>query len=170
MGTKKKKIKKTFNPNLIKINYSYNAGDLAARLGVSTGAILRWRHKENLQTIDDRRPYMFLGAEVRRFISERRAKRKTKCGPDEMYCFKCRSPQRSIENRAEPLKSPGKILIRGTCSQCRTKMNRVGKVSESPRMESAYHTVAIQDTHLQGYVSPIASDNLKGARHNETEA
>jgi hypothetical protein len=55
------------SPRRIKINFPYLIHEIAKACDVTRGTVRRWR-KEGLRPIEDRKPYMFLGSEVRAFL------------------------------------------------------------------------------------------------------
>jgi len=158
-----KKFKKTFNPNLIKINRSYSVLEIAKLLGVNKFTLLIWHKKEGLETIDDRVPYMFHGKELRRFIRERQSKRKQKCAPNEFYCFKCREPRTSKDNRVIlVINNRRQLNIQGLCAVCGGKMNRRDSTNHLRQLSEIYYIESIHNKHLLDSLSPIVITNLKG--------
>src|SRR5215210_4833559 len=80
------------NPNIVKLNRTYDSFQLASCCGVHKNTVINWR-KTGLEPIDASRPIVFHGSAVRDFLRKRNAKRKRPCGPGRFYCFRCREPR-----------------------------------------------------------------------------
>ena len=81
--------------------------------------------KAGLQPVDNRRPILILGRELSRFLHTRREHARQRCGPGQLYCFRCRAPRSSAAALADyvPITSSSGNL-RGLCSDCGTRMYR----------------------------------------------
>jgi hypothetical protein len=158
-----KLFKKTFNPNLIRINRSFSVPEISGLLGVNRFTVLTWHKKEGLRAIDDRTPYMFHGKDLRKFIRERQEKRKQKCAPNEFFCFKCRQPRASANNLVIiVINNLRQLNIQGTCAVCNSKMNRRNTTGNLPQLTKIYCIEEMQNKHLLDSLSPIVITNLKG--------
>jgi hypothetical protein len=122
MGMKKKR---TLNPRLIKARHSYSFSEIAEVYGIRTYSVQRWR-KEGLRVLDEAsRPFLVMGAEIRRFLEERQRRRRHPLKPGEFFCPKCRCARRSVpgallteitEKRLG--KRNRQAFIRGVCEVC----------------------------------------------------
>lgn len=68
------------NPRLPKMHYTYTVEEVAALFGVHENTVRPW-FREGLTAIDDARPTLVSGGELRRFIEGRRAGSKKPCSP-----------------------------------------------------------------------------------------
>jgi len=112
------------NPRLIKIHRSYTVEEVARRLDVHKNTVRGWI-RGGLPTIDARRPSLFTGSELRRFLEAKNKKRKQPCAPDEFYCVRCRAPKAPAEAKADYLpitRTSGNL--RGLCPDCGTLIHR----------------------------------------------
>ena len=80
------------NPKLAKIHRSYSVEDAARLFKIHKNTVRNWL-KQGLATIDDQRPTLIRGQELARFLTERRARSKQRCGPGRIYCLPCRAPK-----------------------------------------------------------------------------
>jgi len=83
--------RKRLNPRLAKMHYSYTVEEIAALYDVHPNTARSWL-KSGLTAIDDARPILVAGTELRRFIEDQRAGAKKPCPPGTMYCFRCQAP------------------------------------------------------------------------------
>jgi hypothetical protein len=106
------------NPRLAKIHLNYSVEELAGLFKVHKNTVRGWL-RDGLRPIDDQRPTLIRGEETRRFLTERRAKAKQKCGPGRIYCLPCRAPKVPAGKMVE-LQSNGGTngSLCGICPDC----------------------------------------------------
>ena len=117
--------KRSYNPNLTKIKHSYTLAEITELYKIHPRTAQSW-HKAGLKAIDETmRPYLFMGAEIRRFLKEMAQNRKHPLKGGEFFCVKCREPRRSLNNELTievTNKKLGKTckqaFIRGICEVC----------------------------------------------------
>lgn len=125
MGTRR------INPNMVKLNRSYEIGELARRTLVHKNTIRNWI-KGGLEPIDGRRPVLLAGSAVREFLKLRNAKQQSRCAPGEFYCFGCRAPRKPSAHSLECHSlGPKSGNLRGLCESCGTAMFRRVKLVEA---------------------------------------
>ena len=112
------------NPRLIKIHRSYTVEEVAAVCGVHRNTVRQWI-KTGLETLDAHRPVLIQGTTLRLFLEVRRNQNKRPCLPGEMYCLRCRAPQRPAVDMVdyEELTATQGNLV-GICPVCDLIMNR----------------------------------------------
>jgi hypothetical protein len=74
--------------------------DTSRLFDIHKNTVRHWL-KQGLATIDDQRPTLIRGEELRRFLADRRAKAKQACGPGRIFCLPCRGPKEPAGNMAE---------------------------------------------------------------------
>jgi hypothetical protein len=81
--------------------------------------------KVGLPIVDDRRPTLVYGADLRAFLERRRNKSRQRCRPGEIYCVCCRSPKFPAGAMADYLKITSVSgNLRGICPDCEHFMHR----------------------------------------------
>jgi hypothetical protein len=123
------------NPRLVKVHRNYSVEEIARLFRVHKNTIRSWL-KQGLCPIDDCRPTLILGRELRRFLYERRRKAKQTCGPGWIYCIACRAPKEPAGKMAECIPTgPQGGNLRGICPDCnrliyrRVNLAKIGEVS-----------------------------------------
>ena len=119
-----KKKKRHHNPNLAKTHRNYTVEEAADLYGVFKGTVRNWI-KAGLPVLNDKRPMLILGSDLTAFHRAKNAKNKQTCKPGEMYCFKCRTPQKPDGNMVDyevVTVNIGNLV--GICPDCYTTMNR----------------------------------------------
>ena len=103
------------SPHRIKIHHTYTIEEIARVLRIHKQTVRRWE-KAGLSAIDDGRPRLILGTEIRRFLSERRRQARRPSPPGHMFCFRCRSPKIPSGGLADLL--PLTAAIANLCAMC----------------------------------------------------
>lgn len=112
------------NHRLVKIHRSYTVEEIASRLVVHRNTVRDWI-KRGLQTVDTRRPLLVRGQDLVAFLQERRKKNKCSCQPGEIYCVRCRTPQKPAGDMAEYLPMTPKLgNLVGICPRYESMMYR----------------------------------------------
>jgi hypothetical protein len=120
------------NPYRVKVHRSYTAGELAACLGVHKNTIRAW-DRDGLEPNERRRPLLYQGSVVRAFLIERNARRKRRCPPGTLYCFRCREPRRPALGMVDFVElKPGSGNLRAFCEVCDTLMHRSAAKANLP--------------------------------------
>jgi hypothetical protein len=105
-------------PKLAKIHRSYSVEDTSRLFKIHKNTVRHWL-KQGLEPIDDHRPTLIRGEELRRFLTERRARAKQACGPGRIFCLPCRAPKVPAGNMAECIQTGDTTgTLRGICPDC----------------------------------------------------
>jgi excisionase family DNA binding protein len=77
---------------LVKIHRNYTVEEVARLFGCHKNSVRRWI-KSGLPVLDDRRPMLIHGSDLRAFLESQRKKSKQRCKPGQLYCVACREPK-----------------------------------------------------------------------------
>ena len=92
--------------------------DLARLFKVHKNTVRNW-FKHGLEPIDDQRPILFRGQDVRRFLTERRSRARQACGPGRIYCLPCRAPKVPAGKIADCIQTSATTgALQGICPDC----------------------------------------------------
>jgi hypothetical protein len=109
---------------LAKIHLSYSVEEISRLFKIHKNTVRQWL-KQGLRPLDNLRPTLIRGDEIRRFLSERRARAKRACGPGRIYCLPCREAKVPAGNMAECLTySHTSGVLRGICPDCNRMIYR----------------------------------------------
>lgn len=115
---------KRLNPNKIKIHRSYSVSEAANLLDVDKRTVRNWI-KSGLPIVDNCRPVLILGTDLKLFIRLSRKANKRKCNPSEIYCMRCREPRMIAPQSAKFIPEIGGIgRVFALCCECGSKVNR----------------------------------------------
>ena len=144
---------KIYNLRLIKTRESYSTKRISQEIEVHPRTIQEW-YKEGLQPIENKRPYLVMGYEIKRFLEKKLQKHKCKLKPYEFYCTKCRHAVRSINNDVWieiSKRTIGKngfkaMTIKGICENCNSRINRFSHTGNLEEVKKLFDVVEIQET------------------------
>jgi hypothetical protein len=109
---------------LVKRLRSYNVREAAKATGATPGTVRHW-NKSGLEGVVGVYPLIFRGVDIIAFLKSREKKRKRPCGPNHMYCFRCKEPKRPAFGEVEFWPDGLKLgTLRGLCPDCTAMMNR----------------------------------------------
>jgi hypothetical protein len=121
---------KHHNPNLAKIHRNYSVEEVAGLYSIHKNTVRMWI-KDGLATVDNKRPLLIRGSSLRDYLQTKRASAKRKCRPDEIYCVRCRIPQRPAENMVEYEAinaHTGRLM--GLCPSCDGIINKYFNITQ----------------------------------------
>jgi hypothetical protein len=109
---------------LAKINRNYTFEEAAAIFGVHKNTVASWV-KDGLPCLKAKRPFLIIGAELKSYLKNKRACKKQKCKPCELYCMSCKRPTTPFDNFVEYIpSSPTKGRLTGFCCACERTINK----------------------------------------------
>ncbi|MHB8165288.1 MAG: helix-turn-helix domain-containing protein [Sulfuricella sp.] len=153
--------KRRHNPNLAKTNRNYTVEDVAVLYDVHKVTVRAWI-KAGLHTLNEKRPMLILGRNLAAFHQARRSKNKQKCRPGEMFCVKCRAPNKPDgEVEYQPKTATLGNLV-GICPACYTIMNRRVSLAKLEQVRGQMDiTMPQAQRHINDSNSPTVNSNLK---------
>jgi hypothetical protein len=111
----------------IKTNRPYTLEKFAALYGLHPATVRRWIKLGGLSIaiIDQTRPMLLSGAKARHWMKAQQTDRSQKCGPNEIYCVACKTPQTVAPETVQIIthNSP-KITLTGGCDGCGRTLHR----------------------------------------------
>lgn len=141
----------------VKIHRNYTIDEIARITGVHKNTVRHWI-KKGLPTVDDGRPALVLGSEVKRFHEAQRTARKRPCAPGQMYCFKCRAPRSPAFDAVDYIPTDGAAgNLRGLCPVCGTLMHK--RVSLA-RLDTIAASLDVQFPHGKSRLREIPDPSL----------
>lgn len=81
------------NPRRAKSLHTFTIAEAAELYGVHRNTVRHWL-ADGLKPLDSRKPVLIHGSALNQFHANRRWSVKRVCGPDQIYCLKCRAPRR----------------------------------------------------------------------------
>ncbi len=155
------KKKKNYNINLIKQTLSYSVIEIAELFNLHKRTVQAWL-QEGLPKIDNKRPFLVKGLELKEFISHRKRKRKKKCNQDELYCCKCQEARQSRNNLVSiKILNEKSGLIQGICNQCNTKINKLFASKNLEIIKEIFVVQRIDNKNLTRFNNTNANTDLK---------
>ena len=157
------------NPRLAKLHRNYTIEEVANLFSVHKNTVGSWI-KQGLPVCGNKRPFLILGRDLRKFLEAKKVKNKKSCKPDEIYCVRCREPKKPDTDLIEYQAITGTLgNLAAICPDCESIMNRrisLNKLEQIP----AYSNIAqsLVGLHITPCINPsVNSDFSKGKRHHE---
>lgn len=123
----------------IRRDYTYTVYEIAEIYKIVPDTVFRWVRNEGLKRIEGSKQYFVHGSELLKFIKHRNAKHKKPCEEGEMYCCKCRKPQRPKLDSLQSKKIANKtIRVSGRCAVCSTRMNTIVSAKKWTKKHTFY--------------------------------
>lgn len=112
------------DPRRAKLHRSYTVEETSRLFAVHRNTVRAWL-KAGLPTIDDGKPALVRGADLRRFLEARRKAARRPCAPGTLYCFGCRASRAPALGMADFIaRDGGAGNLRALCETCGTTMHR----------------------------------------------
>ena len=106
------------NPRLAKIHRNYSVDDVSRLFNIHKNTVRNWL-RQGLEPIDDQRPTLIRGQELRRFLADRRSRSRQTCGPGRIYCLPCRRPKVPAGQIADCIRTGDTTgTLQGICPDC----------------------------------------------------
>ena len=114
---------------------NYTIADVSQLLEIHRRTVREWI-KRGLPIVDNRRPILIHGSDLRAFLLSRRQRRKRCCGPGEIFCVKCRTAKAPAAGIADylPISSTRGTLV-GICPTCDTVIRRWASLAQLESVE-----------------------------------
>lgn len=109
--------------NGIKSFRCYTFDEAAAVTGVSHRTIRSWS-ADGLCVMDDERPTLIRGDDLRSYIQSKRSGRKVKTSIDTFYCLRCRKERRAAEGLADCTITESRATLTALCEVCETVVSK----------------------------------------------
>lgn len=141
---------------LIRPTKTYKPEEIAQTLRRSLGTVRRWL-RDGLPTLGGPGSPLVEGEALRAWLKQRWASRKTKCGSDELFCFKCQAPRRPQVGSVSVKSRNAKTLsISAKCGECGTRMHQAGAVAKRTEIVERFRAFATETSRIAGCDDPIA--------------
>ena len=165
-GQPRVRKRRTYNTRLIKRNLSYTIQEIAELFDLHVNAVRQWI-KAGLPKIDDHRPHLIHGGELIEFLNERQAKRKHKCAPGELYCCRCRSPQKPQENAVNiKVQNETQLFLSAICAKCGARMQQIGTMRKLDQYHSTFTVQTIEGRRIRERFEPGVMCHLDEEKNN----
>ncbi len=92
-------MKRRLNISLIRCRREYSYKEIAELFSIHIRTVQSWR-KQGLNILEGTaKPILILGSELKRFLQEKRSKKRRTLEVDEFYCTRCNEPRKSIPDK-----------------------------------------------------------------------
>lgn len=166
--------KKLYPHNRLKYWWCYSAEevcDLFQETGLHPQTLRKWT-KDGLQTIDNKKPALYFGADLKEFLKKQNDRNKCKTSFNEMYCFSCKDKRLVLQNKIAFEQKPNGLMAQAVCRTCKSKMNKSYKLSDIQKLKRGFRVVDVSQlydcenstskTHFQDSEKMNESESYQG--------
>lgn len=134
--------------NRIKSLRAYTIEEAAEVSGVSPRTIRNWA-ANGLDVMDEERPALIRGDDLRAYIQSQRNGRKSKTAPDTIYCVCCRQTRKLAGGMADCTITGSRATLTALCEVCETVISKPVAKAHIPEIAKLLNlTLRRQETTL----------------------
>ena len=140
--------------NRIRHRHAYSIIEVTDLLRVHKGTVRQWLRR-GLVAMDNTRPILIHGSELKRFLLNRRSLKKSPCQPHEFYCLKCRAPRVPWGKAVDvTIRSPRLFNLHAICEVCDTAMHKAAGQAKLIKMLETLRVQQVQPRHIIESLQP----------------
>jgi excisionase family DNA binding protein len=122
--------RRRIDPRRAKIHRTYSVEEAARLFGTHRNTVRSWL-RAGLIAIDGDRPVLIPGSELRRYLTERRAKARCPTRPGMIHCLGCREARRPAGDMVDYFpRTDTSGNLQGICPDCDSMLNRGAKLAD----------------------------------------
>ena len=145
----------------VRLSKCYSVHEAASLLSVSACTMRSWI-RNGLPALLDCRPILIPGDGLKAWLKARRAARKHTCQPDELYCCRCKGPQKAKSGSVNIIQRNAKtVTIRALCATCDAKMNLGGSLAKISEIRVVFGLATPAQVSLAECENPAVNQHLK---------
>ena len=156
--------RRTYNLRLVRREYSYTIQEIAALFGLHKNTLSQWL-KAGLKPIDRSRPMLIHGSDLINFLLARQSARRTRCQPDEFFCFRCRTPRHPLGRKVDVQPRNAKLLnLVAICAECGTTIRKVGSAKKRAFFCQLFSAATLAPPHISETLTSSDNRDLTGEK------
>lgn len=128
--------KRIYSLQAIRYWFCYDVEEVCAmykRYSLHPQTVRQWI-KDGLPTIDQRKPTLIYGAELKAFLGKMNSAHKCQTAFDQMFCLKCRDAKTPYQKRVQLEQTKNYVKAKAHCLSCKTIMNKTYKMDDVPKL------------------------------------
>jgi hypothetical protein len=147
----------------IRHRHTYSIVEVTELLGVCKGAVRQWL-RGGLTSLDDTRPILIHGSELKRFLLNRRLSKKLPCQLHEFYCLKCRAPRTPWGKVVDiTIRSQNHFNLHALCEVCDTVIHKTANQVQLIEMLKTLCVQQVQPWHIIETLPPSLKCYFEGS-------
>ena len=149
-----KVVKRKPDLRRVRLSKVYTMPEIAGALDRSIETVRRWV-KEGLPVLDDRRPVLIDGRQLKKWLKDRWLSKKKPCTPGEFFCFRCRAPKLPVPGSViTRRRNKTTVMLQAVCSECDGLINKAGSASVCAAERDHPATLTTGNMHLYSSDNP----------------
>lgn len=132
-------------------NYTYSAQDLQAGFAIHPQTLRGWvKHGTYPLAAISYRPLLIFSEDLRQWLKERDAERKTQLKLNEMYCLSCKISTPPLAHTVAFIDKGITTQLAGYCPQCCRQMRKTTNSEKLANIRPMLKAVSLEDLHILG--------------------
>lgn len=147
----------------IRYRHAYSIIEVTELLAVHKNTVRQWMCG-GLAPMDDTRPTLIHGSELKRFLLDRRSSAKSPCKPHEFYCLKCRAPRVPWGRVVDvTIRSHRLFKLHALCEVCDNKMHKAAGQNKLPEILKTLRVQEVEPRHIIETLPPSLKCYFEGS-------
>lgn len=146
----------------IRLRHTYTLNEVSELLGVCKSTVRGWL-KIGLRAIDDSRPILIFGADLKAYLSKKQAAKKAPCKPHEFFCLKCRAARKPWGEIVDiTIRRSNLFNIHAICEACDTAIHKAAGIKSLSQMLQTYRIQQVHPRHIIETLPPSLKCYFQG--------
>jgi len=147
----------------IRYRHAYSIVEVTELLGVHKNTVRKWM-RGGLAAMDNTRPILIHGSELKGYLLNKRSSAKSPCKPHEFYCLKCRAPRKPWGGVVDvTIRSASLFNIHAICEVCDTAIHKAAGVVKLIEMLKTLRIQQVQPRHIIETLPPSLKCYFEGS-------
>jgi len=150
---------KRVNPMAVKAALTYEIGEAAAVLGVTSATIRNWI-KDGLPVMKAQKPFLISGTAMREYLRAKNRAAKRPLDWNELYCPSCRAGRtpRDMAVTIAPITAKTSLL-KGCCSECNATVARIISNADVAEWSKVFQVTKADQSEAYKTPPPLSQSN-----------
>ena len=156
-------MNKIYSPKQFSYLFSYSDEDIATQLGITPHTVVSWRNK-GLIPIDNHRPTLYHGFNVKETLGKMNNKKKLKLALDEFYCLGCKDIKKPFHSQISVGGEENQARTTAICPACHKRMIKVLNWTQLHQIKNFYRVVDLSQLYdsIGAHLKPAATNSQEG--------
>mgnify|MGYP005686776667 CR=1 FL=1 len=148
----------------LKKNYTYSAKQLHEAFGVHSRTLSGWQCKGLI--LIKNRPLIVFSEDLREFLRQKVAQRKTKLQFTEFYCMSCKVAKQSCKGKVHIQPLNNILQVKAVCPDCGVFLNRRHNKKKYEDITPLMRAISLEDLHILQRTIRSEKTHLNEATNN----
>lgn len=139
--------KRIYPLNKIKYWYCYDIDEVCSlykKYRLHPKTVSDWQNKQGLQAIDNKKPALFYGTTLIKFLGKLNEANRCKTKFEHLFCVKCKEGKDPLQKKIQINPVDKKFLkVKAICQTCKSEMNKPYKLDDLQKLKRIFNVVQL---------------------------